>query len=362
MAKRVCLLVLCLLAAFSVAPSFAALTHAFAWRSGVGMVDLGVLAGYTSSCARAISDQGVVVGYSYGDEGGTRAFAWTQSGGMVDLGTLPGGQLSAAYGVNSLGQIVGFSSNERGESRAVLWNPNGSIVDLGTLMPSRTGNSVAFAINNDGLVVGTADAPRDFGMTRSQAFSWTQSAGIHNLGRASATDVSSSARAVNNDGLIVGRSTANSDWSSAYAITSTGWTEIGSGIALGVNNSGTVVGNDGFGRGFVWTSLTGPAGLDTLPGDTLCQANGINSFGQIVGASIDANGSADAVIWQQNGTTTDLGALLGASYRSVAYGINSQGDVVGDMTVPGLPGVVTLSLGVCLLALRLEVRRIARGR
>src|SRR5919201_330131 len=53
-------------------------------------IDLGTLPGGTSSVARAVSDNGQVVGSSNTASGQTHAFSWTQAGGMVDLGTLPG--------------------------------------------------------------------------------------------------------------------------------------------------------------------------------------------------------------------------------------------------------------------------------
>ena len=78
------------------------------------MSDLGVLPGMDWSIARAIGNNGRIVGSS-GFNGGSaeRAFVWTESEGMRDLGALPAsdGVSSGAYGVNFLGKAVGFSWN-----------------------------------------------------------------------------------------------------------------------------------------------------------------------------------------------------------------------------------------------------------
>jgi probable HAF family extracellular repeat protein len=84
--------------------------RAFLWTEGVGMRDLGDLGGGTSR-ATAISNNGVVVGWSYVIDGAFRAFRWTQAEGMINLNTLlppnSGWVLLEAYGVNDNGQITG---------------------------------------------------------------------------------------------------------------------------------------------------------------------------------------------------------------------------------------------------------------
>jgi probable HAF family extracellular repeat protein len=85
--------------------------HAFLWTEGVGMRDLGDLGGGTSR-ATAISNNGVVIGWSTVIDGAFRAFRWTQAEGMIDLNTLlppnSGWVLLEADGVNDNGQITGF--------------------------------------------------------------------------------------------------------------------------------------------------------------------------------------------------------------------------------------------------------------
>jgi probable HAF family extracellular repeat protein len=100
-------------------------THAFLWTEGIGMTDLGHLGGGTSH-ASAISNNGVVVGWSTLINSAGHAFRWTKRGGMIDLNTLlplnSGWVLTDANGVNDEGQITG-SGLHNGAGRAFRLSP-----------------------------------------------------------------------------------------------------------------------------------------------------------------------------------------------------------------------------------------------
>jgi probable HAF family extracellular repeat protein len=133
--------------------------HAFFWQNGK-MTDVGALPGGMYSRASAVNAGDQVVGWSdfAANNYETHAFSW-QNGQITDLGTLPGGTTSEANAINDSGQIVGSSdSPPQGlfgfrALRAVTWR-NNAMLDLGTLGGP---GAIAFAVNNQGQIVGTAD-------------------------------------------------------------------------------------------------------------------------------------------------------------------------------------------------------------
>jgi probable HAF family extracellular repeat protein len=128
--------------------------HAFLWKDGSPMEDLGVLPGDSTSRANHVNDQGEVVGASEGP-GSVRAFIWTSSAGMQPIGSLQGGHYTEAFGINNIGQVVGQSGSSLG-TRAFLWTKTNSMVDLNDLVPGLPAGVIltgAFSINNKGEIV-----------------------------------------------------------------------------------------------------------------------------------------------------------------------------------------------------------------
>src|SRR5436190_16252737 len=100
--------------------------------------------------------------------------------------------------------------------------------------------------------------------------------------------------------------------------------------ATGINSAGQAVGNGP--NAFIGSPLTQLNGL--LSGvDIMSRADGINSAGQVVGAAFAGSGAWHAVLWPSGATNPlDLNTLAG-SLVSYAKGINTDGEVVGQVLV-----------------------------
>jgi probable HAF family extracellular repeat protein len=214
------------------------LYRAFIWTAAGGMQPLAGSLGGCCTLARAINDEGVVIGEarlagtgahavvwengvmrdiqsfttgstfpwdisSYGAVGqwntSDAAFLWTSTAGMSTLAGL-GGKNDVAIGINDLGQVVGwYPRTPTAVNTAFLWT-NGVITDLGTLGGT---SSVAWAINNAGQVVGRAELPRKGVQYPYHAFLWTAAAGMKDLGLPSDATLAQ-ARDLNETGWVVG--------------------------------------------------------------------------------------------------------------------------------------------------------------
>jgi probable HAF family extracellular repeat protein len=75
--------------------------HGFLYNNGT-MTDLGAVLGGSYGNAKAINDDGQVVGGARTSSGQGHAFLY-KNGVATDLGTLQGGSGSTAYAVNSIG-------------------------------------------------------------------------------------------------------------------------------------------------------------------------------------------------------------------------------------------------------------------
>ena len=188
------------------------LCRGFRWRNGL-MEPLGVLGGNNSSATGA-NNRGLVVGLA---ENSTqdpncippqvldyKPVVWRGSA-IQELPVVAGDAVGAAIGVNDNNQIVGASGMcGSGPAlgpipvHATRWQ-NGSVRDLGNLGGAL--NNIAYAINNEGQVVGASDLPGD---NTGHAFLW-QKGVMTDLGTL-AGDFSSAAFAINNNGQVVGLS------------------------------------------------------------------------------------------------------------------------------------------------------------
>jgi len=245
---------------------------------------LGTLGGGESE-AYGVSDNGVVVGWSYDAAGQQRAFRW-ENGVMRDLGTL-GGSESRAYGVSADGRVVvGWSYDTTGYNRAFRWTASsGRMDDLGTL---GGGSSAAYAVSPNGTVV--VGWSYDNGWLQ-RAFRW-QNGVMRDLGTLS--------------GYY---------YSYAYDVSANG------AVVVGMTSYYSYI----YRRAFRWQN-SAMQDLGTLGGSE-SEAYGVSFDGAVVvGWSYDAAGQQRAFRWE-NGVMQGLGTLSGYA-NSNAYDVSANGSVV----------------------------------
>lgn len=278
-------------------------SHAFLWRAGK-MRDLGALAGGGSE-ATDINNDDVVVGWSTVASGAQRAVRW-QNTKITNLGSL-GGRNSVATAINDLGVIVGWSETKTGKTHAFIWR-NGVMRDIGAL---GGGNSRAWDINRAGKVVGGSEG---------HAFTWKDGV-FEDLGDnghefAVATAINTRGQVAVILGAFPDAEGAERDFTFPYIYYRGTWTSTSgrgpTNEVHAINKDGIVAGSgfsfqDDEGRVHAWISSPG-AGSVVLPpltpgGIDRNWALDINSFGTVVGASMEMNGSflgpSRAVLWRR---------------------------------------------------------------
>ncbi len=309
------------------------------WSQGAALHWLGTLPGGTWSIAKAVNDQGQVVGIATDGSGQRRAFLWS-NGMMQDLGTL-GGAAANAYGISADGStVVGVSTLEGGAFRAVRWRM-GVIEDLGTL----GGNfSMAQAVSADGQVVVGGALNRD---GNPRAFRWTPHTGMIDLGTLGG--VAAYAYAVDATGnTIAGYSQTASGrviacrWQVGQNIAALGTLGGGESEAYAISADGSVIA--GMAQtpdrwlAFRWTAGTGMQPLHPLddPRILFSRAYGVNGDGSVIVG--DYTHMADQPItsafrWQPTSGLHDLNEvyaslLMPGDQLVYAYGVSPGGRYV----------------------------------
>jgi probable HAF family extracellular repeat protein len=251
---------------------------------------------------------------------------------VTDLGTL-GGAYSYAYGVDNAGRVAGGSAkaNQTGglSQTAFLWH-GGQPIDLGTLAGSNCPdcNSEAGGPNASGeAAVISETAKQDpnnedfcgFGTHRQcLAAVWTHGT----LKPLSTLPGGHNAQAywINNRGEVAGFS-------------ETGTSDANCAVPSQVLRYQAVK----------WAVDGEIQPLARFQDDTVSFAFGINESGQAVGVSGSCSnvslppnnppGGPHAVLWEKDGSVTDLGTLPGGIGNNVATSINDRGEVVGTALV-----------------------------
>jgi probable HAF family extracellular repeat protein len=338
--------------------------HAFQWQKG-GLTDLGALPGGDSSLAACINEPGEVVGVSQtglldplAGIPETVAVLWDRNGDIINLGNL-GGNQSFATDINNQGQVVGGAANAIPDSfagslfgslfaatqgRAFLWE-NGVMRDLGTLGGP---DSVAWYVNERGQVAGesfTDSTPNDTtSIPTIHPFLW-ENGSMLDLG--SLGGAVSGVFGLNNRGQVVGLMTLPGDefrhpflWERG-TLTDLGTFGGNNGQATGLNDAGEVVGVADFPGDILHNAFLWKNGVMTDLGNLgqTSFAHGINSKGQVVGASRVSfeTGEVRAFLWENGGPMIDLNTLVPANsslHLDYALSINDRGEIAGYGFLP----------------------------
>jgi probable HAF family extracellular repeat protein len=255
---------------------------------------LGVLPGYVSSQANAVSSNGaVVVGTATTAAGKNQAFRWNVASGMVGLGFMPGGTSSAANAVSADGTVVVVVGdaplgNAPTPSAPARWTAAAGMQPVDPLPGSYLCS--AGGISGDGMaVVGTCL------QINNMAFRWASSTGSVALGQfGGGSNQQSSAAAISLDGTVV----------------------VGAGHP---SLTGAVK----------WALDGSPTVLGKLPGDSEGAATAVSRDGLVVvGWSTDSARSDRAFRWTQQAGMVTPGHSISGLLGSVATSVSGDGRIV----------------------------------
>jgi len=282
-------------------------------------VDLGTLGG-SATFVRNMSNTGYVTGWSLDGGGNTWAYVW-HNGAMTNLGGLPGATNSEGLGVDDNGDVSGDSdfSGSGGVSHATSWIGGGAANDLGQFDPGTfLFNSFGYGINNAGFVTGTGGGIH-FG---SHAFLYDPSGPTF-------TDIAGGligvGFAINNSGDVAG--------GGAKRLANGTYVPI-SGTAFALLDDGRMAGQNGSQHAAVYSTAGVATDIGTLPGDSTSVAFGLNSTGDVVGESDSGPPTPTGrAFLYRGGTMVDINSLIipGSGWvLNDARSINDAGVIVGN--------------------------------
>ena len=274
-------------------------------------------------------------GAAVGSAGGQAAETSIYSQILVTLGLPSGYSFGAA--INDSGQIAGNWVNAQGYQQAFFWSQATGVVEVGTLGGAM---SISLAINGSGQIVGQSFNGSD----DLAAFGWSLNTGIKPIGDSD----SESAVAITNSGQVAYQEDPYPYQTQYGAIGDINDPSIlnfnGNGSVIsGMNNQGWLVGESG-GQGFLWTANgSWNFGSWFLPA-------GVNDSGEVVGSY-----QGQPAIWTQSGGIQLLD--LGGYSNVYLTGINDNGQIVGDASIPEPSAPALCLIGVVLMAAGWRRRR-----
>jgi probable HAF family extracellular repeat protein len=257
-----------------------------------------------------------------------------------------GGSNNFAYAINNQGEIVGTSDMRSGDPHAFVFS-HGEVIDLSPFNSGSIQTVGPTSINSQrqiasGTVVGGVYVPALFNLDTQEVTTLGSLGGVTSFG------FSGAATAVNNFGEAVGYAHLDALTRHAFVYRDGSLIDLGSfggsSVAMDINDTGTVV-------GFASTTIFGPAHAFVWRGSMIdidpfgegsanseSSAAAINNRGDVVGSGLTRDRTSFHGFLRRKGITTDLGTLAGG-HNSYPQGINDSGVTVGTADVP--------YLGVC---------------
>jgi len=293
---------------------------------------------------KGINNHGQIVGYTVDGGGASHATLW-DSTGPHELPYLSDNHSSEAYRINDAGQIAGKAAvTATGTSDAAYWDSAG-VIDCGSL---GTSGSFAQDISESGQVVGSSWFGT--GIAKSHAFVWTKAGGMVDYGNAGIGNQQAGWNGINSSGKLVGTAYVlfSPFKASMGQVGTPGVTVISpasqfsTGMALAVNDAGTIVGYQNHGSGSPSPAIFNGDGtvqfLDITPLNLVeGWAQDISTDGTIVGrafgSDIDGNQISKSFV-NIGGQTYDFESLIdpssGWTLFFEAAGVNDLGQIVGE--------------------------------
>jgi probable HAF family extracellular repeat protein len=268
----------------------------------------GIPGGAAGSNGKAINDDGVVAGIGYASGGGLPvwiAAVWRPGAAVRVLGTLPGHKRSSANGINARGEVVGDSRPEDGDTQAFIWSEDAGMRGLEPLSDQHPGN-YAGALNASGQVVGSSQTKNGLAY---HAVHWDPAGRVTEIGALAGKRRNSAAAAINDEGRVVG------------------WYD-----------------TRDFMHAYTWTAATGMKKLRALTTASHTWARAINARGDAVGNDVHYDAQHEmrshAVLWKASGKLQELTPYDADNQNDFARAINNRGFVVGSTGTNGSSAVL----------------------
>lgn len=277
------------------------------------------LPGSIAMIGSALNNRGDVAGYTYTREGGVRAFS-SINGNTRYIPTL-GGDRNQAVGINDSGQVVGISQTADYEYRPFLFAESNGVSNLGGLGGRQ---SYASGINNSGVVSGYGDTdwPGYYGFA---AFTVTGSAFPSPTSFGTMQPAGSYAYAINENGATTGGVYLAEDGSGTRAYISSGDTVRLLDIPGTTFSVGRSINDDGHVAGY-FTSIDGSSGAFYFDGETV-KSLGTISDASILGFGLGTPSYSSALGLNNSGTIVGVYGYSGYQGRAFVYSHGEMRDL-----------------------------------